>query len=247
MIRASTSMAAVALACAAALARAQQNSVVGVVRDSAGVPIPQAEIATAARGPGTRTDSLGRFYLAYPRADSVTLVVRRMGYERVTFTVSSAAAAENSIEITMAAVARALPGVTVDETSLRARTVMEGFDYRRARGSGVYLTKADIATRNTQELSNVLRGQRGVVITRGRTGRPTLRFSQWLSKNCAPQYWVDGRRVLAFEIDDIPAGDVEGIELYDGPATTPGEFMRGPEFACGTVVIWTRVPMLNVP
>jgi outer membrane receptor for ferrienterochelin and colicin len=170
-----------------------------------------------------------------------------MGFERVTFTVSSAAAAENSVEITMLAVARELPGVNVERASVRSRTVMEGFDQRRARGAGQFVTKEEIARRNTEELSNVLRGLPGLVITRGRDGRPALRFLAHLAKRCLPQYWIDGRRVNAFEIDDLPASHVEGLELYDGPATTPGEFIRGPEFACGTVVIWTRVPILNVP
>lgn len=245
MIRVSPYAAAALLALAGTRAGAQRNSVVGVVRDSARIPIAAAEISSGTNF--TRSDSLGRFYLSYPRADSVTLVVRRMGYERVTFTVSSAAAAENSIEITMHALATALPGVTVEKASIRSRTVMEGFDRRRKQGSGVFITKAYIADRNTEELSNVLRGQRGVVIQRGRTGRAQLRFVTWMSKNCLPQYWIDGRRVVGFEIDDMPASHIEGIELYDGPATTPGEFIRGPEFACGTVVIWTKVPSLNVP
>ncbi len=244
MTRASL-LVAVLVALSGSRVGAQRNSVVGVVRDSIGIPIAAAEITTGVSM--ARTDSLGRFYISYPRADSVTLVVRRMGFERVTFTVSSAAAAENSIEITMRPLAAALPGVTVDAASIRARTVMEGFDRRRAHGSGVFLTKEDIAKRNTEELSNVLRGQRGIVIQRGRGGRAQLMFLQWLAKNCLPHYWIDGRRVLGFEVDDMPASHIEGIELYDGPANTPGEFIRGPEFACGTVVIWTRVPMLNVP
>lgn len=224
---------------------AQRNSVVGTVRDSTGVPLPGAEITA---GPVVaRSDSLGRFYVAYPPADSVTLVVRRMGYERVTFTISSAAAAENSVQVTMHALATRLATVEVDAANIRARTAMEGFDRRRRHGGGIFLTKDDIAKRNTEDLSNVLRDQRGIVIQHGRNGRAQLRFVSWMAKGCLPQFWVDGRRVVGFEIDEIPASDVEGIELYDGPSSTPGEFMRAPDLACGTVVIWTKFPILNAP
>jgi len=82
-------------------------------------------------------------------------------------------------------------------------------------------------------------------IAQGRAGRPHLRFLQHLSKNCVPQYWVDGRRVSDFEIDDLPASHIEGVELYAGPATTPGEFRRQ-GVMCGTVVIWSKVPSLNL-
>lgn len=244
MRRAVLSFVAVMSALAAGPAFAQRSSVVGVVRDSSGIPIPGAEVTAAASA--SRTDSLGRFYLSVPRADSISLVVRRMGFERVAFTISSAAAAENSIEVTMHALAVELAAVEVDAASLRARTVMEAFDRRRASGVGKFLTKEDIEKRSTQDLSNIVRGLPGVLIRRGRDGRGQLRFVQWQAKNCLPQFWVDGRVVRGFDIDDMPASHVEGIELYDGPASTPGEF-RNAEFACGTVVIWSKVPILNRP
>ena len=44
------------------------------------------------------------------------------------------------------------------------------------------------------------------------------------------------------EVDEIPVNDIEGIELYRGPATTPSQFWQGNLTECGTVVIWSRMP-----
>ena len=43
------------------------------------------------------------------------------------------------------------------------------------------------------------------------------------------------------EIDGITLGDLEGIELYKGPATTPTQFSQGQGANnCGTIVMWSR-------
>lgn len=235
-----------ALACAAlapVAGHAQVQSMVGTVRDSVGRPVEDAELTVG--NSFARTDSLGRYYIAFPRSDSVTVHVRRLGFERVTFTVSAAYVAQNSVEVRMRAVAHSLAAVEVATPELRSRTVMEGFDFRRARGVGVFLTKEQIESRGSQQLSNILRGERGLEFVRGRMGRTSLRFAQYRGRNCEPQIWLDGRLTRNMEIDDFPASDLEGIELYDGPSSTPGEFIRGPFISCGTIVLWSRVPMLN--
>lgn len=245
-MRARTTFLAGALAVIAtsATATAQTASMVGTVKDSVGRPIVEAELQVGSSF--ARTDTLGRYYIAFPRSDSVTVHVRRMGFERMTFTVTAAYIAANSVEIRMRAVAQTLASVQVAERELRSRTLMEGFDFRRSRGNGVFLTRQQIEARGTQQLTNILRAERGVEIVRNRNGRYVLRFAQWRARpNCEPQVWLDGQHARGFEIDDLAASDVEGIELYDGPATTPGEFIRGPIISCGTVVIWTRVPMLQ--
>jgi hypothetical protein len=44
-----------------------------------------------------------------------------------------------------------------------------------------------------------------------------------------------------YSLNDIPANEIYGIEIYSGPATIPAEF-RGalPNGVCGLVMIWTR-------
>jgi len=224
---------------------ATQSTVVGVVRDSAGLPIAMAEVAL--QGRRVTTDSLGRFFITHTPADSLPLTVRRLGYESVSFTVMPRDVANNSLDIVLRRLATALEQVNVTGMTERAKTSLRGFDERKANGLGTFVTREDIVKRNTSYLTDVLRQQRGVVIMRTRAGGRVLRFAAHQTKRCQPLIWLDGQAAPGLEIDQIHPEDVEGIELYSSIATTPGEFHRfntGQD--CGTVVIWTRRPRLEV-
>lgn len=249
MMKAMNRTGCIGLAAAALLALgpegvAQTPSVVGVVRDSAGSPIASAEISVMGRR--ALSDSLGRFYLSHAQAERVLVSVRRLGYESVSFSLSATDAAKNSLDVVLRPLARALPTVNVSEMELRSRTALKGFDDRRERGLGVYVTRADIEKRNTRLLSDVLRQQRGVVLST-RSGVRSLRFSMHQAKNCLPMIWVDGQRAPGLDVDAVAATDVEGVELYRSLSSTPAEFHRGSQGAeCGTIVIWTKRPILEV-
>jgi hypothetical protein len=59
--------------------------------------------------------------------------------------------------------------------------------------------------------------------------------------------WLDGQQAPGMSLDAISATDVEGIELYQSIATTPAAFRRGnQQQECGTIVIWTKRPILEV-
>lgn len=223
---------------------AQTPSVAGVVRDRAGRPIPFAEVSVGTLR--TRTDSLGHFYLSFAKRDSVTVEVRRMGYQLITFSLSTEGLLGKDLDVVLNFLPFALPEVTVENPSFRHMTPLAGFDERRALGVGVFITKEDIARRNTDRLSHILRSERGVIITRGRDGRESLRFVR-AKPGCMPQYWVDNQPVRDFGINDISARDVEAIELYASFGSTPGQFIREPSLTCGTVVIWSKRPILEKP
>jgi len=72
-----------------------------------------------------------------------------------------------------------------------------------------------------------------------------LRFNraQMGGRDCPPQYWVDGVKAFALNIDDIIPQDVEGIEIYEGASTVPPQFnTKEGTTICGVVLIWTRIP-----
>src|SRR5262245_17788423 len=106
-----------------------QLDVVGVVRDSATAHIMRA--AGTERGRKALGDSLGRFFVSHSAADPVDVSVRRIGYETVTFSVSASDAANKAIDVVMRRLATALDAVSVQEMSLRSKTVLKGFDSRR--------------------------------------------------------------------------------------------------------------------
>ena len=224
-----------------AVAHAQTPTLVGVVRDSAGVPVQSAEVSVLGRK--AISDSLGRFYLSLPAADSMTINVRRLGYESVSFSVTSKDIADNSLDVVLRRVATTLESVEVTAMEDRAKTSLRGYDERRSRGLGTFVTREEIEQRNTRQLTDVLRQARGVVVK----GKQIM-FSQYQNRNCQPMLWLDGQQVPGLPLEAISATDVEGVELYQSLSNTPPEFHRtqGGTIECGTIVVWTKRPMLEV-
>jgi hypothetical protein len=221
-------------------AGAQTPTVVGVVRDSAGVPIPNAEILVLGRR--AYSDSVGRFYLSIPGADTMTISVRRLGFEGVSFAVSAKDIADNSLDVVLRKVAAELAVVEVTGMEDRAKTPLRGYDERRNKGLGTFVTREEIEKRNTRLITDVLRQSRGVVVKKG-----AISFAAYQNKSCSPMLWLDGQAAPGLSLDAISATDVEGIELYQSISSTPSEFRRGNvQTECGTIVIWTKRPVLEV-
>jgi hypothetical protein len=84
----------------------------------------------------------------------------------------------------------------------------------------------------------------------GTSSRAQLRFTRAKAaglakgRECPVNYYIDGQFATGYNIDDMPVSDVEGIEVYSGIATLPGQFAKNSRgtIGCGTVVIWTRIP-----
>jgi hypothetical protein len=230
-----------------------ERRAVGLVRDSLGTPIADAEVSAGrARA---RTDSLGRFSVRIAGGDSTTITVKRLGYESVTFTVFTDSLVSNDLDVELQPVARTLPAIAVTkERHVRVPTI-EGFEQRRVAkaGFGAFFTRAELADREGQRLSNILRATRGVSIIRGPNGQNLLRFARWSSRGagCPPDMWLDGAMMKGLEIDEISTNDVEAVELYANSSSAPVEFAAfsqvgaGGRTGCGVVAIWTRRPALK--
>jgi hypothetical protein len=223
----------------AGAARAQDGIVRGRVTDSAGVAIVDADVAIVEVHALTRTDVLGRFTLTkLPRGEYV-VSVRRLGYQPaiVKAVVGDMA---YSYDVTLSQQAATLGGVDVN-ADMKLRLGIEDFYRRRASGSGgTFFTRNEITARNPRRTTDVLRNSPGLRIVASRNGNG-VRFNG--KRQCAPALWIDGQEVRDMELDNIPVNDIEGMEIYSGPSTTPMQFSHGwSRTDCGAIVIWTRIP-----
>lgn len=226
------------------VAYAQKGSVTGVVRDSAGNPIPEADVSIVSAHLLSRTDIAGVFAFTRLGTGQTELAVRRLGYAPRSLQIDVRPDMRDTVIVVLVEQALELPGVAVNDQMKRQLIWIEDFYRRRAKGiGGTYFTRDDIEARHASRLSDVLRDAPGVRFVRSRLGSG-VRFdaSSNFRRDCQPQYWVDGQRVSNVEVDDFPVRDVEGIELYAGPSSTPQQFSQGAITTCGTVVIWSRVP-----
>lgn len=233
------------LACVAVAATLDAQSaqgareLVGVVRDPAGVVMEG--VTVEADGRTARTNARGAFVLPTAAVDSLTLVVRQVGFTPLTVRLGARDQQWDTVLVHLARAPQALDAVAV-RAPRAIRTGIMGFEERRTRGNGTFVTRDEILARNTTRTSEVLRLKRGVNVVRGR-----VRFVAYTGSRgtvCQPNLWVDGARMRGGEVDDITATDIEGIELYPSFSSVPSEFTPLPSAGppCGTIVIWTRTP-----
>ena len=227
---------------------AQGVTLRGVVIDTAGAPIPNADVGIASLRRLTRTDDSGRFVLADIRAGTLQISVRRLSYEPRKIDHAVKADGE-PLRVTLKANVTLLEGVYVTAGEMRRREQVEDFYRRLTRGIGTYVTRDDIEGRASGTPSDMLRTVPGIRFVKVPSGRgvrfPTTSMAR---RDCAPMIWIDGQRAPGLEIDDVTLTDIEGIELYNVPSTTPFQFTQGAGgMTCGTIVIWSRPPTRRRP
>lgn len=220
-------------------------TLVGLVRDSAGHPIPGVEVRL--KGADilyARTNDSGGFRLPGMPAGPTSIVVRRLGFAPATVDLRLRAGRTDSLVVSLSALATAIEGVLVqDEYEARSHRLLAGFWERRARGFGNYMTRDEIVRRDAHDFVDLARMIPSVRV-QTKNGRQVIRFNRGGSKgDCPPQYFVDGMRIENGSPDEFSPSDVEALELYSGPATTPPQFTARPfSYTCGAIVIWTRLP-----
>ncbi len=247
IVRWVTSASCCILALAApALAQPTTWDMFGVVRNPDGTVIEGATVAIS--GSSTRTNALGFFHLVANRRDTITLAVRRIGYNPISALLTDKELTGDTLLIVLDPSAQQIAQMTVKARDLRSPMGYGSFEERRSRGTGVFVTRADIEKRNSGRLSDVMRNKRGVNVVRVQGGFG-VRFATFAGRTmasrggCMPMIWIDGQRAPGMEIDEIPPNTVAGVELYSSIATTPAQFAAGQvDRPCGTIVIWTREP-----
>jgi hypothetical protein len=230
---------AIAVAAALALPRtaplmAQEAGVRVHVVDSLGVAVPYAVVQPANGIARVASDS-GVVSLALTPADSLRLIVRRIGYTAFGGWVRRASATTPDYRVVLAHAARALTAVTVEE---RANTPLARAGFydrmeRVRRGAIVaqFITPEELETRNPARISQVLLGVNSLRVNRnsnkqiltGRTG------------SCPVTVLLDGRRALGMaeelytwegqrEVARLGGGQ-RGVELFLAVRTTVDELI----------------------
>ncbi|HYJ81108.1 MAG TPA: TonB-dependent receptor [Longimicrobiaceae bacterium] len=189
----------------------------------------------------TRTDTVGLFVIAAAAAGTYRLAVRGGGHSLATsreFPVYAGDTAHMEVRVVAGTVLLA-PVVAV----ARARNLpplLAGFyDRAEANRSGRFVTRDRIDARRAMRTTDLLRSLAGISVGPTRRGGTTIR-----SRGCEPLVFVDGVYVPLYgmSLDDVvQPHDLEGIEVYSGPASLPANFARFRAPSCGAVLFWTKI------
>ncbi len=213
--------------------------VTGTVKDSAGAPVPEAEVTVIERATLRRpvaTDAQGRFELRDVPAGRLTVRVRRLGYQPRTVDVLLGATAPTTfLEIIVTPAPAQLEEVRVHPNPVGR--LREFYDHRQQRGSFArFLELADIRRIAPTSASELFRSVPGITIRAATTGGNTIRI-----RGCQPTVWVDGQRIPGAELDDVvQPSDIGGIEFYPSSSGIPPQYLDPSNRLCGLILVWTR-------
>ena len=194
------------------------------------------------------TDSAGAFRFSALDPGSYQLRARAAGYREVlTPPIELGDAGVTDVVVRLGADAIPLAPLEVRaRPSMPHRNVALSAFLQRAerRMGGVFIMPDEIERRSPRYVTDLLATTAGMVV------QQDLLMNQ--RTQCAPTVYLDGVRLNhqpktsaaalaeAFEVANlVPPAALEGIEVYRGAATVPGEF-GGPRAACGVILLWTK-------
>ena len=225
---------------ALAAATAQQDTLArltGTITSSKnGRPLADVTISVKGTGAFHVSDSTGAFTIARIPPGRHTL--RLVWHDHVSEDYQVAVRAGKTLELAILLDAGGvdLAPIVVEATSGEWVLSLAGFYSRRGKGFGRFVTSEDIERRRPPNLSAMLSAS-GITMRCVRTACYPARYAS--GRRCAVPVFLDGLRVEAYDIDNIPPSDVLGIEVYRQGADTPAEFSRW-SADCGAVLIWTK-------
>jgi len=233
-------LAAVLTAPLHAQATAARAVVSGHVRDTLGLAITGAELTIEGLGLRTVSEPDGAYALRAVPAGTHRLRVRRLGFRPTLMELEVGGEGIADVEIQLVPVVQQLSPVAVVAQREAFESRLAGFNERRERKVGHFISRERIERTHSFSLTDVLRDVPGVKIRPIGVIQKAVRIR---GASCAPLVFLDGSPASAgeFDLEMIDLGMVEGIEVYSGSATVPAEF-AGPRNLdrCGVVAVWSR-------
>lgn len=214
-----------------------------VVDQETGQAISNVAVRVANTTLQALTNAEGRFFFDRIPVGDYSFNVQHLSYGVTRAPVS---VREDDLNAAISLAPEAIPIKPIVVTSFSRRLEFVGFYERQKRGIGTFINRKQIDAMNVQYASDLLRSVPSLRIITQSPRRNTPRSATPGRGGCRVRFMVDGARTLNdFEIDNVSADAMEGIEVYAGLAEVPALFRAQPASdpsggVCGVVVIWTR-------
>lgn len=256
MSRIAYSLMLLPLFAAAANAQTQGPVVTGYVRDSAGRPIPGAEVFVGHTDKPVTTNNAGRFRVNDAPTGPQWVAARRIGYSPVRRSVRISRNEAQEIDFVMVALPVNLPELKVAEQSgLKNRRLQDFWERARSAYGGRFITGEDLTRRNPITLVQVVRPWLPFAALTNLERDPQDFGPIWgyersvsygrnsFGSRCAPAISVDGSTASdMWTVEDVPVSQVEAVEVYRPRwSEIPIEYsFSGRAVQCGLVIVWTK-------
>ena len=235
-----------------------------VVNDRTDQPVAGVEVSITAISRSVSTDSGGKFSLRDIAAGRHQVVLRKVGYQPFSTTLTTTGADGPEQLLRLAPASTELSKVYVVTTAIDRR--LTTFEAHRSSGmGGSFLTSARLEKERGRALTDVLQGVSGADIVRGRGGAaffatrrgydsfmnmPNARLADRArgasSGLCYAAVVVNnvfvyrgGDEEEIFDVNSLAPTDILGVEVYKGGATMPLEY-NATRKTCGLLVIFTK-------
>ena len=213
-----------------------------VLDQQTGAPIGQVGVRLTGTTINALTDREGRFVFGRLPIGEYQLRADHIGYSSNSATLRPL---RDDLDALIWLAPEAIPLQPIVVTAFSRRLEHVGFYDRQKRGVGTFISRKQIETMSVHNASDLLRSVPSLrLIPQPRRANNQVRGTRG---NCRFAYIVDGARTLTdFEMDNIAAYAIEGIELYNGQAEVPAAFRGhapsdgGSVGVCGVIAIWTR-------
>lgn len=208
-----------------------------VVDQATRQPIPGVRVQLVGTRVAAFTDSAGRFGMEGLPNGEVSFEARALGYRQRRWQVVLPVGTTVERVFEMEPVSLALDTVRVAAPEDRNWRSASGFETRRRRGIGYFITQEMIEERQANSAKDLLVIVPGVW-TSCRAGRCDVQMMA-SGKNCVPEWFLDGFPATNATGWDFPARTIGAIEVYRSLFEVPPEFQRS-NLRCGVIAIWSR-------
>lgn len=222
----------------------------GIVVDSTGRSLGEADVILGDQERRTRSDSAGAFQFGGPPAGRLRLRVRLIGYRPHESHVSIPRDGWAEVRIVLRRMPQLLSEVRVTDTRLCTPNSLAGFECRRSSGQGLFRDAGEIRSLNPSAWSDMLDGMPGLrrkamMTPDGLDWRPEAPPSGCLVEIYNGEDPMFDGHVRKVPVDVLVTRDVVAIEYYRLYAEVPAAFKRyawpnDSATACGLIVYWLR-------
>jgi hypothetical protein len=224
------------------------GTLAGIVTSINETPVADVRIKLVSTTLLVLTGADGRFRMAGVPSGTQILDVRALGYRPILAPIEIAAGETLHVQVTLEAEPVRLESMEVT-AEIDPPAQLRGFHERRARGGGVFFTRADIEELQPRLFTDLLRRVPGIRLqaVRGPSGSSFMAVAGRAigspgARACPMLYYVDG---VPFPVTGdiginnlIQPEDVAAIEVYSGASRVPPQF-HTTSAHCGVIVIWT--------